>query len=344
MRVLVCPDKFAGTLSALEAASAIAEGWLAGRPSDLVTIRPVADGGPGFLSVLHTAIGGTVRDVPTTDPLGRPVTASLLLHDDTAYVESAQACGLHLLAPSERDPLTATTFGLGALVTAALEARVRGIVVGLGGSATNDGGAGLLSALSAPPRSGAEVLGSVSLVGASDVDNPLTGPAGASAVFGPQKGASPSDVELLDARLSAFAASLERDLPGCPSGLASRPGAGAAGGLGAAILALGGSLTSGVDLVLERTGLSTVIGEADLVLTGEGSFDAQSLRGKATAGVLAAARTRGVPCLVLAGQVTVADPSAYSVAEHVGSVQRAIAEPGPSLRSLATRLAHTWTG
>jgi glycerate kinase len=196
--------------------------------------------------------------------------------------------------------------------------------------------------VAAPPRSGAEVLGSTELIGASDVDNPLTGPAGASAVFGPQKGASPSDVELLDARLASFAAQLERELPGCPAGLSSLPGGGAAGGLGAAILALGGSLTSGVDLVLERTGLSTVIGEADLVLTGEGSFDAQSLRGKATAGVLAAARSREVPCLVLAGQVTVSDPSAYSVADHVGSVQRALDEPAESLRSLATRLARTY--
>jgi glycerate kinase len=340
--VLVCPDKFAGTLSSVEAASAIADGWLAGRPADLVTIRPIADGGPGFLSVLHSAFGGQLRDVTTTDPLGRPVTASVLVHDGTAYLESAQACGLHLLVASERDPMSATTFGLLALVTAALESPVRAIVVGLGGSATNDGGAGLLAALSAPPRSGADVFGQVTLIGASDVDNPLTGPSGASAVFGPQKGASPSDVELLDARLAAFAARLERELPGCPPDLASLPGGGAAGGLGAAILALGGRLTSGVDLVLERTGLSTVIGSADLVLTGEGSFDAQSLRGKATAGVLAAAQSRGVPCLVLAGQVTVASAVAHSVAEHVGSVERALTEPADSLRSLATRLAQTY--
>jgi glycerate kinase len=284
-------------------------------------------------------MGGVVREVPTTDPLGRPVLGSILLHEQTAYVESAQACGLHLLAPSERDPLVATTYGLGALVTAALEARVRTVVVGLGGSATNDGGAGLLAALGAPPSSGASVLGATALLGASDVDNPLTGPTGASAVFGPQKGATPSDVDLLDERLAAFAARLERELPGCPAGLASLAGAGAAGGLGAAILALGGRLTSGVDLVLERTGLSTVIGSADLVLTGEGSYDAQSLRGKATAGVMAAARAHGVPCLVLAGQVSVADASAFSVAEHVGSVARALAEPAESLRSLTARLA-----
>ena len=344
MRVLVCPDKFAGTLSAVEASSAIAEGWLSARPSDTVTLRPVSDGGPGFLDVLHASLDGVLRDVPTTDPLGRPVLASVLLHDDTAYLESAQACGLHLLTPSERNPLVATTYGLGAVVTAALESRVRTIVVGLGGSATNDGGAGLLAALGAPPLSGADVLGATSLLGASDVDNPLTGPSGASAVFGPQKGAAPSDVEVLDARLAAFAATLERDLPGCPAALSSLPGGGAAGGLGAAILALGGRLTSGVDLVLERTGLSTVIGSSDLVLTGEGSYDAQSLRGKATAGIMAAARVHGVPCLVLAGQVSVADQSAFSVAEHVGSVARAIAEPAEGLRSLASRLAGTWNG
>jgi glycerate kinase len=340
--VLVCPDKFAGTLSAAEAAAAIAEGWLSARPSDTVTIRPVADGGPGFLSVLHTSLGGSLVDVPTTDPLGRPVTASILLHEDTGYLESAQACGLHLLSPSERSPLTATTFGLGALVTAAVEARVRTIVVGLGGSATNDGGAGFLAALGA--LSGGSGLGSCSLIGASDVDNPLIGPNGASAVFGPQKGASPSDVEVLDARLAAFAAQLERDLPGCPAGLASLPGGGAAGGLGAAILALGGRLISGVDLVLSQTGLSTVIRSSDLVLTGEGSFDAQSLRGKATAGVMASARAQGIRCLVLAGQVAVADPHAYSVAEHVDSVARALSEPAESLSSLAARLARDWTG
>jgi glycerate kinase len=344
VRVLVCPDKFAGTLSASEAAAAIADGWLSARPSDTVTLRPIADGGPGFLSVLHTALGGSLVDVPTTDPLRRPVAASMLLLEDTAYLESAQACGLHLLSPSERSPLTATTSGLGALVTAAIEARVRTIVVGLGGSATNDGGEGFLSSLGAPPLSGAAVLGSTVLIGASDVDNPLVGPNGASAVFGPQKGASPSDVDVLDARLAAFADHLERELPGCPAGLATLPGGGAAGGLGAAILALGGRIISGVDLVLEQTGLSTVIGSSDLVLTGEGSFDAQSLRGKATAGVMASARAQGVPCLVLAGQVAVVDPSAYSVAEHVGSVARAISEPAASLRSLATHLAETRGG
>ena len=339
MRVLVCPDKFAGTLSAAEAAAAIADGWLSGRPADTLVIRPIADGGPGFLSVLHDALGGSLVDVPTTDPLGRPVAASILLHEETAYVESAQACGLHLLSTAERSPLTATTFGLGALVTAAVEARVRTIVVGLGGSATNDGGEGFLTALGA--LSGDPVLGSSSLVGASDVDNPLVGPSGASAVFGPQKGASPSDVEVLDGRLAAFAARLERELPSCPAGLATLPGGGAAGGLGAAILALGGRITSGAELILTQTGLSTVIGQSDLVLTGEGSFDAQSLRGKATAGVMASARAQGVACLVLAGQVTVPDPSAYSVAEHVGSVARALSEPAESLRSLATHLART---
>ena len=340
--MLVCPDKFAGTLTAAEAAAAIAEGWSSARPADTLVIRPIADGGPGFLTVLHAALGGSLVDVPTTDPLGRPVAASILLHEDTAYVESAQACGLHLLSASERSPLTATTFGLGALVTAAVEARVRTIVVGLGGSATNDGGEGFLSALGA--LSGHPVLGSCALIGASDVDNPLTGPHGASAVFGPQKGASPSDVDVLDARLAAFAARLERDLPSCPAGLASLPGAGAAGGLGAAILALGGRITSGVELILTQTGLSTVIGQSDLVLTGEGSYDAQSLHGKATAGVMASAKAHAVACLVLAGQVKVADPSAFSVAEHVGSVARALAEPADSLRSLATRLAEGWTG
>jgi glycerate kinase len=371
VRVLICPDKFAGTLSAVEAAEAIAAGWRTGAPGDEVTLRPLADGGPGFLEVLEAAVGGRLVPAATVDPLGRPVPGSVLVTGDRAYLESAQACGLHLVEPDRRDPKVTTSYGLGLLLLAAVEAGVREVVIGLGGSATNDAGAGMLTALDAAPLDaagyalpygGAALAGCVALggvprlrdvrlVAATDVDNPLTGLYGASSVFGPQKGASREDVLLLDAALERFAAVLEKDLPGCPQGLAGLPGAGAAGGLGAALLALGGRPASGIGLVRELTGLDAALDTADLVITGEGSFDAQSLRGKLVSGVAEAARDRGLPCLVLAGRVTAGRreaaaagvTEARSLVEHLGSVERAMAEAADGLTGLAARLAHQWS-
>jgi glycerate kinase len=369
MRVVICPDKFAGTLSALEAAEAIAAGWRAVAPGDELVIRPVADGGPGFLEVLHASLGGGLTQVPTTDPLGRAVTGQVLAVAGTTYVESAQACGLAHLVPDERNPRLTTSFGLGALVRAAANGKV---VIGLGGSGTNDGGAGLLAALGlyAMDTNGVPLLAGGAplldceylsvpkqphwrrweLIGASDVDNPLTGPHGASAVFGPQKGATPEDVELLDAALAHWAAILERDLPGCPAGLAGLPGAGAAGGLGAAILALGGRIISGIDLVRSETGLDEAIAGAGVVITGEGSFDQQSLRGKVISGVAQAAAEQGVACVVLAGRVTTGRreqgaagiAEAHSLVDHFGSVERAMAEAAVGLRELASKLARRY--
>jgi len=367
VRVLVCPDKFAGTLSAVEVAAAIAEGWLSAAPADDVVTRPLADGGPGFLEVVRAAVGGTVIDVPTCDPLGRPVSGAVLLRDGTAYVESAQACGLHLLAVEERDPKATTSYGVGPLVAAAVESGVREIVVGLGGSGTNDGGSGMLTALGAAPLDaagyalpygGAALLSCVGLggaprlrharlVAATDVDSLLTGPSGATAVFGPQKGASRSDVVLLDAALERFAAVLERDLPGCPPELATLPGSGAAGGLGAAILACGGRRVSGIGVVWALTGLDAALDECDLVITGGGSFDDQSLVGKVVAGVAGAARDHGVPCVVLAGRVGAGPRGAWaagvtesaSLVDLFGSVKEAMARPAEGLRALASQLA-----
>ncbi|TDC31295.1 glycerate kinase, partial [Micromonospora sp. KC213] len=325
MRVLLCPDKFAGTLAAHEVAAAVADGWREVATGDDLLIRPLADGGPGFVAVLADALGGRRIPVPTLDPLGRPVEGEILLTDDgTAYLESAQACGLHLLSAAERDPKTTTSYGLGTLVAAAVEHGARTVVVGLGGSGTNDGGAGLLTALGATglddtgralPYGGAALAGvaaldgaprlrGATLVAATDVDNPLLGLHGASNVYGPQKGATRADVLLLDAALERWAAVLEKDLPGCPPGLGTLPGGGAAGGLGAAILALGGRCESGIDLVTRAIGLDAALDAADLVITGEGSFDHQSLRGKVVAGVAGAARDRGVPCVVVAGRVS----------------------------------------
>ncbi|GHJ45056.1 glycerate kinase [Catellatospora sp. TT07R-123] len=373
MRVLICPDKFAGTLSAVEAAQAVAAGWHQTAPGDELVCRPIADGGPGFVEVLHASVGGQLVEVDTTDPLGRPAAATVLLAGTTAYVESAQACGLHLVPPAERDPRTASSYGLGTLILTAVDRGATRVVVGLGGSATNDGGAGLLAALGAAGLAadgaplapgGAALAGCASLavdarplpagielVAATDVDNPLTGLHGASAVYGPQKGATPADVSLLDRALAQWARVLERDLPGCPAGLAELPGGGAAGGLGAALLALGGRVASGIDLVRELTGLDEVIESADLLITGEGSFDHQSLRGKAISGLAGAARDLGIPCVVLAGRVTTGRreqgvagvTEAYALVDHFGDVATALAEPARGLRELAARLARQWS-
>lgn len=370
MRVLICPDKFAGTLPAGQVAAAVAEGWRAVAPADEIDVRPLSDGGPGFLDVLGAALDGRLLPVRATDPLGRPTDAQVFLVGDTGYLESAQVCGLHLLAGPERDPKATTSYGLGVLLAVAVESGARQVVIGLGGSATNDAGAGMLAALGAAPLDragyalpyggaalaavaglgGAPRLRQAALVAATDVDNPLTGPEGASAVFGPQKGASAADVALLDAALARFATVLERDLPGCPPGLARLPGAGAAGGLGAAVLALGGRCESGIDLVRRLSGLDAALDRADLVITGEGSFDAQSLRGKVVSGVAGAAAARGRPCLVVAGQVSAPRQraaaagvsGAYSLVEHFGSVAEAMSRPAEGLRALGSRLARQW--
>ncbi|HWB36398.1 MAG TPA: glycerate kinase, partial [Rugosimonospora sp.] len=346
MRVLICPDKFAGTLSAVEVAAAVAAGWAENAPADKIEQRPLADGGPGFLDVVQAAVGGTRIAVPAVDPLGRPVTAELLRVGGTGYLECAQTCGLHLLAPEERDPRITTSYGLGMTIAAAVETGVTEIVVGLGGSGTNDAGAGLLAALDAAPLDaagyalpyggaallqctalgGVPRLRGVRLVAATDVTAPLTGIYGASAVFGPQKGADQADVLLLDSALGHFAGVLET-LPDCPPGVADMPGAGAAGGLGAALLALGGTVVSGIGLVRELTALDAAIAEADIVITGEGSFDDQSLTGKVVAGVAGAARDLGLPCLVVCGRSTAGRREAkaagvtevYTLVEHFGS-------------------------
>jgi glycerate kinase len=378
MRVLLCPDKFAGTLSAPDVAEAVADGWRTVATADDLLIRPLADGGPGFLDVLAEALDTRRVPVPTVDPLGRPAAGEILLTVDgaTAYLECAQACGLHLLTGDERDPKTTTSYGLGVLVAAAVEHGARQIVVGLGGSATNDAGAGMLTALGVTPLDstgaalpyggaalaavaaldGAPRLRGAQLVAATDVDNPLLGLHGASNVFGPQKGADRADVLLLDAALERFAAVLERDLPGCPPGLGALPGGGAAGGLGAAILALGGRCESGIGLVNRAIGLDAALDEVDLVITGEGSFDHQSLRGKVVAGVAGAARDRGVPCVVVAGRVSTGRreaaaagvTEAYSLVEHFGGaehggVEAAMGRPAEGLRALGTRLARQWS-
>ena len=323
VRLVICPDKFAGTLSAIEAADAIAQGWLQRRPHDEVVRIPLADGGPGFVEVLHATLGGVLHEQTVHDPLGRPVAAQWLQVGDTAYIEAAQANGLALLGPDERDPARASTRGVGELIAAA--AGAASIVVGLGGSGTNDGGRGAYEALA-----GRVVAG---LVLATDVDSPLLGPQGATYGFAVQKGAAPEQLPDLELRMRRWA---EQDPV-----LAQAPGAGAAGGLGYGLMLLGGRRVPGVDVVMRAVGLAQACEDADLVITGEGKFDWQSLHGKVASGVREAAGE--VPVVVIAGQVAIEDPplTAYSLVEQVGE-QRAMAEPATALAECAARLAGTF--
>lgn len=324
MRILVAPDSFKGSVSAPEAAEAIARGIRAVFPAAEVVKLPIADGGEGTVDALVTATGGRTEARTVSGPLGEPVRArwGVLGDGATAVIEAAAASGLTLVPPARRDPRVTTTRGTGELVRAALDAGLRRIVLGIGGSATNDGGAGLARALGARlldadgrdlPEGGAALarlaridlsgleprLAGVELLVACDVDNPLTGPRGASAVFGPQKGATPEAVRALDAALARYAevarAATGRDV-------ADRPGAGAAGGLGAGLLLFTPArLVPGVELVLEATGFDRLLERAALVFTGEGRTDRQTAMGKAPAGVAAAARRRGVPVICLSG-------------------------------------------
>jgi glycerate 2-kinase len=363
MRVLVAPDCFGGTLTAREAAEAIADGWRRTAPTDELLLRPLADGGPGFVEVLHSALGGRPHDVQVTGPLGQHVTARWLEHDGTAYIESAQACGLHLTG--KREPETSTTYGVGELVAAARDAGVHTAVVGLGGSGTTDGGAGMIAALGgsvtddtgvAVGFGGTALTGArevvlpdpgLRLVAASDVENALLGVHGAARVFGPQKGADESAVTRLEQGLASWA----RVLAAAGRDIAELPGAGAAGGLGAGLLALGAEFTSGSALVRRLTRLDEALASATLAITGEGSFDWQSLRGKLITAVAAGAAERGIPCLVLAGQVTVGHREAgavgveqsYAVAEHAGSVRAAMGQPAGTLAALAADVARQWS-
>jgi glycerate 2-kinase len=367
MRVLIAPDCFGGTLTAPEAAEAIAAGWRRGAPDDELTLCPLADGGPGFVEVLHSALGGHLHERTVSGPLGAPVDAMWLEHEGTAYIECAQACGLTLVPREERDALAANTVGVGELIAHALECKVHTIVVGLGGSGSTDGGAGMFRALGAIPVGGdgeplplgggplveatrllgRVELGDVTLVAASDVENPLLGKEGAARVFGPQKGADDLAVRRLERSLTRWA-----DVLGEVAGRDVRDehGAGAAGGLGAALIALGATVESGAGVVRRLTGLDKALDNAQLVITGEGSFDFQSLRGKLVTRVSGAASERGVPCVVLAGQVSVGRrraasagvTQAYAVAEHVGSAELSLADPAGTLGDLAKHVAAQW--
>jgi glycerate 2-kinase len=384
VHVLIAPDCFTGTLSAGEAAEAIAEGWRRSAPDDDLTLLPLSDGGPGFLDVLSRALGGATVPVTVADPLRRPVPAAILVVDTgggrTAYIESAQACGLHLLAKGERNPMVTSTYGVGQLIEAAVAEGATRVVLGLGGSGTNDGGAGMLAALGAGDT-GALALGgaklgdldddalrgltqvrerlrSIELALATDVDSPLLGFHGASAVFGPQKGATPEMAQELESALGRFTDVVRKVVPsgrdlltGKELRLDREPGAGAAGGLGYGLLLLGGRRVSGVQAVLDAVGFDALVQAADLVVTGEGSFDWQSLRGKVVAGVAEAALANATPTVVIAGQTLVGRretmalgiSGTYAVAENPGQVAAALADPAGTLSARTARVAATWS-
>lgn len=362
MRVLIAPDKFAGTLTAVEAAAAIEEGWRRRDPEAVVLVAPMADGGPGFIDVLAAVVDGTLLSVTVRGPLGEDVPATVLVAGETAYVETAQACGLHLVEPADRRPEDGSTYGVGQLIAAAVDAGAKRIILGLGGSGTNDAGAGLLKALGATSEGGSLEAGAkglekltavdleparsrlagVEFVAASDVENPMLGLRGATNIFGTQKGITDDRKPAVDGYLTTFA-----ELAGRKT--ADQKGAGAAGGLGYALLLLGAERVSGIDLVAELTDLESKAKQVDLVLTGEGAFDFQSRDGKVISGVAKVANDAMRPCVVLAGKVqigaremrTMGVESAYSLVDAVGE-ERAFADPHSSLATVAERVAKTW--
>ncbi|WP_128379922.1 glycerate kinase [Streptomyces cavernae] len=369
MQVLIAADKFKGSLTAVQVAERVTAGLRRVVPDAAVESLPVADGGDGTVAAA-VAAGFERRERRVAGPLGAETTAAYALRGDTAVVEMAEASGLQRLPRGVFAPLTATTYGSGELLRAALDDGARTIVFGVGGSATTDGGAGMLTALGArflnedgdpvAPGGGgladlstADLSGldprldEVELVLASDVDNPLTGPKGAPAVYGPQKGAGPDDVEALDAALTRFATVLEASIGPKALEYAQAPGAGAAGGIGYGALLLGARFRPGIEVMLDVLGFAPALERASLVITGEGSLDEQTLHGKAPAGVAAAARAAGKEVVAVCGRLALPPEAleragfgrAYPLTEVEPDVARCIAEAGPILERVGERIA-----
>lgn len=359
--MLVAADKFKGSLTAVQVAERVTAGLRRVVPDLTVETLPVADGGDGTVAAA-VAAGFERREVQVTGPLGEPVTAAFALRDGTAVVEMAEASGLQLLPPGVFAPLTATTYGSGELLRAALDAGATTLVFGVGGSATTDGGAGMLAALGArfldasgePVGPGGAPLAdlatadlsgldprfaSVDLILASDVDNPLTGPKGAPAVYGPQKGATPDDVRTLDAALAHFATVLEKAV--------GPRAAGGAGGIGYGALILGASFRPGIELMLEVLGFAPALARATLVITGEGSLDEQTLHGKAPAGVAAAARAAGKEVVAVCGRLALPPEAlgaagirrAYPLTALEPDPTKSMPNAGPLLEEVAANIA-----
>ena len=336
LKILIAPDSFKGSLTSVQVARALADGWARARTDDTILMCPLADGGEGTLEAVAAAGGWEWQETDVSDPLGRTIRARWLRSADgtRAVVEMAEASGLSRVGASERDAIAASSAGTGDLIRAAISEGVGSIVLAIGGSATTDGGAGLLRSLGAVADRDAATadlggldlrLASVDFAVACDVSNPLCGPMGAAAVYGPQKGASPSDVAELDRRLAAFADALER-----ASGARVRdvPGAGAAGGVGFVLLAMADRFRSfglrpGVDLVMDATDFTARLAGTDLVITGEGRIDAQTAFGKTALGVARRAAAVGVPCIAVGGGV---EPEGIEALAAVGAVAVAVVE------------------
>jgi glycerate kinase len=370
IRVLLAPDKFKGCLTAAEVAAAVAAGLTDARPDVQPIPVPVADGGDGTVAAAVSA-GYRLINVPSTGPTGEPITAGYAFDGHRAVVELAAVVGLDRLPGGQLDPLGASTYGLGLVIKDALDRGATEIVLGLGGSASTDGGAGMVQALGGrlydsagrdlPPGGGAladlvrvelsslpEVLGSARILVATDVDNPLLGPNGAAAVFGPQKGAGPVELEQLERGLSTLARVVAEEIGRDDS---TRPGAGAAGGTGFAALAvLNADIRPGIELVLELVGFASRLDGAGLVITGEGSLDEQSLAGKAPVGVARAAGRAGVPVVAVAGRSLLTEErlresgiaAAYPLTDLEPDPARSIANAAPLLRQVGNRIAEEW--
>ena len=322
MKIVAALDSFKGSLTSWQAGEAVRRGILCADPCAEVVVLPLADGGEGTVDALTSAMGGTLVELEVTGPLGTPVAAVYGRIGDTAVMEMAQAAGLPLVPPERRNPMHTTTRGVGEMIAHAAAAGCRDFLIGIGGSATNDGGMGMLAALGVIFRDEAgeelrgygedlirlatidttnllPILKSCRFRIACDVDNPLCGPKGASAVYGPQKGLDPTGIQIMDAALQRYA-----QLTGDGSNYINHPGAGAAGGLGFAFLSyLNGELKSGVELVMDTVGFPSAISGADYLITGEGRMDSQTAMGKAPAGAAAAAKAHGAKVLALVGSV-----------------------------------------
>ncbi|MFD0165898.1 glycerate kinase [Streptomyces decoyicus] len=368
--MLIAADKFKGSLTAVEVAEHVTAGLRRAVPGLDVAAVPVADGGDGTVAAALAA-GFTRHEARVTGPTGTPVTATFALRGGIAVVEMAEASGLRHLPAGVFAPLTATTYGTGELLLAALDAGATSIVFGVGGSATTDGGAGMLAALGArfldadgepvapgggPLRDLATAdltgldprLARTEIVLASDVDNPLTGPKGAPAVYGPQKGASEADVATLDAALAHYAEVLERAVGPKAAEHALAPGAGAAGGIGyGALVGLDAAFRPGIDVMLDVLGFAPALAKATFVITGEGSLDTQTLHGKAPAGVAAAARAAGLDVVAVCGRLQLTREAlgaagirrAYALTDLEPDPARCMAEAGPLLERAAEQLA-----
>jgi len=372
MKLVIAPDSFKESLSAQQVASAIAQGWQTVYPQADIHLCPMADGGEGTVDAVLAATGGERRELTVRGPLGQPVQAHWgWLEDGQAVIEMAAASGLHWVEPTLRDARITTSYGTGELILAALDAGARRIILGIGGSATNDGGAGVLEALGVrlldghgrPLAAGGAALANlqrleldgldprlagVEVLVAADVDNPLCGPRGASHVFGPQKGANPEQVEELDCALGHYAdvmaAALGEDVR-------ELPGVGAAGGLGfAAKAVLGAAFRPGIELVAELSGLAEAVQGADLVITGEGRLDGQSLHGKTPVGVARIAKAAGVPVIALAGSLgegyqrlyDAGIDAAFSLTPGPLSLEQACRDAAVELAARAADLARFW--